>query len=283
MKRYLIFLLSGCATMLLAQPNRCTQYTVTGTYALAYQGYLMMSSPGSSQPVPVPAAGLALVSIDTRGTVTGFAYQSVGGQISQSIMPGTIKLNSDCTGTVDWGGGLLGNLVVLGEGSEIRSVMTAAGAMGNPVISGQWKRISRTPNTDVANQCSSSDMVGVYAIRQSGTLMVPQAGQTIPVPVATLAVGSVDSDGAGPANGVGSIGGQTVPFVVPSAKFERKADCTIFTSFHLTAQGATLGVAAGWGIVLDGGNEIWTIATEDSGGLPIILGFWKRLSPLPAR
>ena len=284
MRHFSIFvMLLTCTGIAIAQPNVCTQDTVVGTYALASQGSVMLPLPGASQPAPVPVVGLALVSMDSKGAVTGSAYQSTGGQLIQFPMPGTMKINSDCTGSVDLGGGITGNLVVLGEGREINSIMTAT-AKGSPIISARWKRISRIPNTVEPNQCSPNSLVGVYAIRQTGTMMVtsPGSSQALPMPAAMQAMGSVGYDGNGPANGIASVGGQTIPFSVPNTKFVVKSDCTATTVFDLASQGVNMGPGGGWGIVLDGGNEVWSIETQDPTGAPVILGTWKRISPLPA-
>ena len=283
MRHYsMLAVLLVCASLALAQPNRCTLDTVVGTYALSYQGYMLMSASGTSQPAAVPIAGLALVAIDSQGAITSTGYQSTGGQISQGPMPGTLKLNSDCNGTVDWGGGVTGNLVVLHEGAEIHSIMTH-GPAGSPVVSGTWKRISRTSNTVEPAQCSPNSLVGVYAIRQSGTMMMTQPGssQAAPAPVAMMAVGWVGYDGLGSTTGIASLAGQVLPFAVADVKFDVKPDCTATSSSNLTSQGVTLGQAVGWGLVLDGGDEAWSIETQDPTGLPVLLGTWKRISPVP--
>ncbi len=281
MKPYaVLMMLMACAGMALAQPNLCTQDTVVGTYALAYQGVILMSVAGATQ--PVPAAGLSLLAIDSTGAITSTSYMSIGGQVSQGPMPGTIKVNSDCTGTVDWGSGVNGNVVVLDGGARMNSMMIAGGPMGSPIISGQWKRISRIPNTVEPNQCSGKELVGVYAIRQQGFMvMTLPDGSQAPAPVAMLAMGSVGYDGSGPAHGVASLGGQTIRFEVPSTTFTVGTDCTVNTTAEFASQGVTLGPTAGWGIILDGGDEGWTIETQDPTGGPVILGTWKRISPMP--
>jgi len=273
-----------CAGMALAQPNLCTQDTVTGTYGVAYQGVVIMAVPGSSQPVQIPSVGLSLISIDPKGTATSTGYQIAGGQVTRTSQLGTVNITSNCSGGLDWGDGTTANLVVLGEGKEINSMATWAGLTMSPIIAGRWKRISRIPNTVEPNQCSTSSMVGVYAIRQTGSMMMtlPGSSQALPMPAAMQAVGSVGYDGNGPASGMASIGGQMIAFSVPNTKFVVKPDCTVASTFDLTAEGVNMGTGAGWGIVLDGGNEVWSIETQDPAGAPVILGTWKRISPLPA-
>jgi len=270
MKRIAIVLnLLGWTTLAPAQPNPCTQEMVVGTYAFAYEGYVMLTPADSEQAVPVPEAGLALAAIDSQGVISSTAYQGIGGLPGRTSMPGTIQVNPDCTGTVDWGKGVTGNLVVLREGEEMHSMMTAS--VGPPIVSGRWKRVSRVPNTVDPAQCSPKDVVGSYVAEMHGFAMsfVPGSSQASAVPVAAVTAGSFTSNGRVSAGGIRTVGGQTNSITVDT-RFTTGSDCT----FRLAPLNAPPDL---WGVVLDGGNELWSI------GLTSYLGterLW-RITKLP--
>jgi hypothetical protein len=273
---------------LAAQPVHCTPDTVTGTYALAYEGTVLITATGSPQPAAIPGVGLAMVSIDSKGAMTATGVQNIGGAAQQfPFMPmGSVTVNSDCTGAVNWSGGGVATMVVLGEGQELNTMMTQCGpGMGGPcVIYGTWKRISRTPATVVAAQCSPGSIGGTYAYREHGYMMAPQAGSPYPqaTPVASAAVASLGADGTPRATGVASIGGQIVPLTAAAGTWQLKSDCTASMTFNFTVQGVPMGQGQEWAVVLDGGNEIWGIEMQSPMGQPVVIGIMRRISPIAA-
>ncbi len=277
-----VLLLAGACTAM-AQPSYCMQDTVVGTYAVAAQGYLIITAADGSL-IPVPVASLGIASIDSTGAITSLAYNSMGGQIASRPMPGAIAVNSDCTASVDWGGGVTGALEIMDEGKEMHSQGLTAGAMGSTVAYGDWKRISRVPNTFIAAQCAPNAITGTYAVHMTGTLMMQVGDAVAPVPTALLGIGSAAFDGSAKATVSASIGGQVMPMEITSAgPITVNPDCTATVVWNHTSQGAPLGQSKHFIVVLDGGNEAWGLATENFKGQPVQSVVWNRMSPIPAK
>jgi hypothetical protein len=263
-----------------AQPPYCTQNTITGTYALAYEGAVFAKPPGASQAVPLPGAGLAIVSVDSEGVIASAGYQTVGGAMAYyPAMPGTIKVNSDCTGTLMWTGGATATVAVMDGGDTIHSLVVQS-PMGPTVIYGTWDRISRVPETAYAAQCSESSVFGTYAIRQHGYAVLNQAAGPQPsfVPGSALGITAVARDGTAEGTGTMSIGGQIMTFTSTDGAVQVKPDCTGTVSFTAVSQGRNLGQFQGWFVVLDGGDTLWTIELSTPLGKPATLGTMTRIS-----
>lgn len=94
-----IALLGGTAAA--QQCANVMPWSLTGTYALSYQGTLAFPpAPGSSTPVLLPGVLLGIVTYDHTGTLGGTATLAVGGQMADyEVVGGSIKLNPDCSGT----------------------------------------------------------------------------------------------------------------------------------------------------------------------------------------
>jgi len=263
------------------QPAMCTQDTVVGTYALAYQGYIIMTPPGATAPIPVPGVGLELLAIDSQGTITGNVYQNFGGQGSNFPMPGKITVNADCTALVDWGGGVTGAIIVEQEGASMHSVMMSAGAMGKPIVHGQWKRISRIPNTIAPAQCSPADVSGMYVFKQQGITIVPVLGSPSPIPLALVGLASFGYDGAIAGEGTISMGGTPSDLGFSNGSVVANSDCSGTIKADVVSGSRDLGAMQASFIALEGGNELWSVQTQDPEGAPIMLGTWMRISPMP--
>jgi hypothetical protein len=282
-KAMLFFLLAAGSGTALAQPNYCMPETVVGTYAVAAQGTMLITGPDGTL-LPVPAATLGVAAIDGAGAITSRSYSSMGGQISQSEMPGAIRVNSDCTATVDWGQGVTGTLVIMDEGKVMTSLMVTTGAMGNAVIYGDWKRISRVPYTVVPAQCGPNIFSGVYAVKMSGTIMVAQSGSptAMPAPTVLLGLGSTNPGGGATAKATASVAGQMMSMDISAAEIPKvESDCTVLVTWNHSSQGVALGQSRQFIVVLDGGNEAWGLPIENFRGQPIQLATWTRLSPIP--
>lgn len=277
----LLLLASSAGTTLRAQPNSCAQDTVAGTYAVAIRGTVI--APGLNGPyTPVPIASLGVATIDSEGAVSLTGYQSIGGQVSPAQMKGTVTVNSDCTASAVFTDGITGTLVVNSGGGEMTFLMLAGGLLGSPIVSGDWKRISRASNAVTQAQCSTDSLAGLYAYQSSGTVMVTQPGasQPVPVPVATVGVGSAIRGGTVAATVTASVGGTVVPLEITSvAPVKVDSDCTASATVNVTSQGAPVGQHQDFFVVLDGGNSLWDLTTKDFLGQSAEFGVWTHLSP----
>lgn len=277
----LLLLASSAGTTLRAQPNSCAQDTVAGTYAVAIRGTVIV--PGPSGPnTPVPIASLGVATIDSEGAVSLTGYQSIGGQVSPAQMKGTVTVKSDCTANAAFTDGITGTLVVSGGGDEMTFLMLAGGSLGRPIASGDWKRISRASNAVTQDQCAPDSLAGIYAYQSSGTVMVTQPGasQPVPVPVATVGVGSAIRGGTVAATLTASVGGTIVPLEIASvAPIKVNSDCTASATVNVTSQGVAVGQHQDFFVVLDGGNSLWDLTTKDFLGQSVEFGTWTHISP----
>jgi hypothetical protein len=267
------------AGIVLAQPVSCNQASVVGTYGFTFEGTVLATSPTAALPA-LPRVGLALVSINQEGLISATFVQSIGGQFSQGPMAGTMTVKPDCTAAIDWGSGMTATAVVLKNGDEIHSMMLTGVPAWNPVIHGTWKRISHMPGE--LTSCSTASVVGTYSFRSSGSVMAtpPGASQAVPVVMTMLGTGSIGYDGAFVSIGTGVAGKQVVPFE-SRGSFATAPDCTFSFTGTVAVNGVALASGAGWGVVLDGGNELWGISTADPMGAPVYWGTWTRISPIP--
>jgi hypothetical protein len=271
------FILAACGLLFAggvqAQENLCSQNTVVGTYALAYQGTVFMTPV-----VSAPSAGVAQVSIDPEGNIAATGYQTIGGQIAQGPMPGRIEVHGDCTASIYWQGDGSATANVLNNGDEINSMMVAS---GKPmVVYGTWKRISRT-QSEMMPPCSVASISGIYAFRMYGSIITTPAGATGPVPLPVAHVGSVSigHDGKTTGKGTASLGGQVISYEL-AGNTVVNADCTFTTPVTITSVAAA-GQGAIWGVVLQGHEQLLGIITKDAAGVPICLGTWTRISAMP--
>ncbi len=86
--------------VLMAQNSmNCTTGTITGTYAYRYFGYFT-AGPGPP-PVLLPTASLGVATVD-RGDISASWSQSFAGDIQQLGGTGKVKVNPDCTGSLEF-------------------------------------------------------------------------------------------------------------------------------------------------------------------------------------
>ena len=273
------------AVCLAGQPCRCTQQNVVGTYVLAYEGTLLTTLEDSTQ-VPVPTAGLSIVMIDWPGTVSAHGYMAVGDNITQfgiepndPEMSGEIIVNSDCTGIVDWGDDMVGELIIQNGGSEISSIMISGGPLGSPIVTGRWKRISRIPDIKhpLVRRWSFVGIGGTYVLHQSGVNIIPGIG---PAPGALLGLTSINDNGTLGFRGTAMVAGTYMPFTLVDGMWEEgELACTVRATGGIMAGGVQyFGEVEDWIVVLDGGNELWGIALSEPSGSPVTLLTAKRVS-----
>ena len=260
----------------------CSQQTVVGTYALAYEGTVINSTQG-----PVPAAGLFLITISREGKVAAHGYMAVGEDITpfgiegESEISGEMIVNSDCTGTVDWEDGKIDELIILGGGNEISSIMISGGPLGAPIVTGKWKRISRIHDINHPLMGWGSRVIGTYVVQQSGYNFDPDLGFF--VPGGWLGNMAIYHDNTIECRGIAMVGGTQMPFTFANGVWgDGELKCTVTGGGDIMAYGVQYaGHVEDWLIVLDGGNELWGIALSEPGGSPVSLMTAKRVSLRP--
>lgn len=149
MKRIILAMLLLCG-IAAAQPN-CGMETVRGTYAVSYIGWVAFDA---TTP-PIPGVIFGIISIDWNGALSGVA--SIGGLgpvTDYEVVSGTIKINPDCTGTIQMtskpkeGGPAtseVDRIIVFPKENEIRAIISELPGT-YPAMLGVWKLITTTPN-----------------------------------------------------------------------------------------------------------------------------------------
>ena len=118
----------------------CSQATMTGTYVTFGAGTMGASTNGTSA-----VASVGKVTYDGRGNGQAVFTQSVAGVITQKgTATGTFTVNSDCTGSKNFGGtgGLNYDFVITADGREIFWIITNPGM----VLSGRAIRLDNSRN-----------------------------------------------------------------------------------------------------------------------------------------
>jgi len=135
---------------------QCTSDMVRGLYAFSYEGAVVMTPPGETQPQAVPTSIVGTSWVDYQNRMTGGMTNSMGGAMMDfNFVNSSGSVNADCTGISTWSivpkgttqalpGQGIDHTVVLNGGDEIISI-TTQGVMGGPVLIGKMKRISLTP------------------------------------------------------------------------------------------------------------------------------------------
>ena len=283
MRHRLNIILSFWVVLILCAPllaqMQCTQQTVVGTYAFLQQGNTLVTLPGVVQPAAFPFAALAIVSIDSAGTISGEGYGALAGQVARAPLSGSIQVNPDCTGSSTPSDGIVDANVVLDGGNEIRGLMLQA-PVGKPVIQGLGKRISRAPGMVTPQRCSLAKVRGTYGITHQGTYMTPQPGVPQPIPVPALILGEVSIDSQGKLRGGGtiSLAGTAMDYEIVSGQIQPDSDCTAIVEVSVKS-GALADEGKAWIVMLEGGDELWLIQTESQRVGPVVTGVWKRISP----
>jgi hypothetical protein len=118
----------------------CSQATMSGTYVTFGAGTIGASTNGTSA-----VATIGKVIYDGRGNGQVIFSQSVAGVITQkATATGTYTVNSDCTGSKNFGGpgGFNYDFVVTADGREIVWIVTNPGM----VLSGRAIRLDNSRN-----------------------------------------------------------------------------------------------------------------------------------------
>jgi hypothetical protein len=109
----------------------------------------MVPVPGISQPVPMPASMVGVLSVDPAGRVTGSGTASIAGQaMPYQVLEGQVTPGDDCTAAVEMSvasGGAVDTgrswLVMFRGGEELWAIQTAS-QTAVPVVAGAWTRIA---------------------------------------------------------------------------------------------------------------------------------------------
>lgn len=279
----------ACAAALLlplsssASAQLCSQAIVRGTWGFQGSGTVMMNLPGASTPVPVPTVQLGVVRIDYQGRYTGHGTMSVGGQIQQFDVAGSIQVNPDCSATDTFTAGPsqgAGRYVILDNASEMRAMATKF-PLGPAAGIAVYRRISW------GEPYCSGDMVrGEYRGSAEGTYMVLMPGQPQPAPMPFSGIfnRTFQHGGTGTAAATASIAGAIVEVEFPNQSIVVNPDCTATVKYtggvSKQMPGQTFSGAINY-IVLNYGNELIGMETESNVGLPVELEHQKRLLMFP--
>ena len=135
-----IFTLFLAGSALNAEPI-CTQATMTGTYVSSGGGTMGANNSGTASSATV---SIGKVTYDGRGNGQATFTQSVAGVISRGTAPGTYMVNSDCTGSKNFGGagGVNYDFVITADGREIVWIITNA----ESVVTGRAIRLDNSSN-----------------------------------------------------------------------------------------------------------------------------------------
>lgn len=127
---------------------------LTGTYLISYQGSVLIPT-GSGLPAELPGVMLGIISIDSKGNLSG-SVTVIGTQVEEFDIAGEVTLSGCCAGTVHLAptSRLTGiveskyeRFVFLYKEKELRTIMVDAGVPGvTPLILGTWKQMSPVPN-----------------------------------------------------------------------------------------------------------------------------------------
>ena len=119
-----------------------------------------------------------------------------------------------------------------------------------------------------------------------GTLLRTAAGQSQPVPAPVSSIGAVAIDYAGKLTGAAtvSVSGNMQDLVFPSGTVTVNADCTGTARWKAAPKGSNQAMPVEEVqkiVVLNNGDEIIGLQTQNPLGVPIAISRFKRISPVP--
>jgi hypothetical protein len=263
-----------------AQP--CSQATVRGAWGFQGRGTVMLNPSGSSSPVPVPYVELGTMTIDDQGRYTAHGTASLGGRLQETDRSGSLKVNPDCTAADTYASGSFqgaGQWVILGDGNEMRALQTKSPAGPAAGVYSVRRISSGEPH------CTGDMVRGAYGGTGEGTSMIEAGGQLVPVPFASILSMTFQPSGFQPVGRVtvsttASLGGSVFIAQFPNVSIAVHPDCTATLKWSAPFSGQTA-MGTNKYIVLDNGNELIGMVTEDSTSLPVALEHHKRVSRVP--
>ena len=145
---------AACLTLLAASPARaaaCSNASLKGQYGQTISGQIL---PGNG--VVLPQNGVAMTNFDGNGKFTQVDFVVIDGTNQSSKFQtgetGTYKVNADCTGSarINYknGGWIDLELVVVNQGREFRTVVSALYQGGNAVPANIGSSGMRVDNAD---------------------------------------------------------------------------------------------------------------------------------------
>jgi hypothetical protein len=109
------------------EKERCSVATLRGSYLVTGRG----EAPIGDQNANFPTVTIAVWNFDGRGNMSGFGTASAGGTITRRLpLTATYTLDSDCTGTFQFGSGAGWELFVTSDGSEGETLNLNTGSIG---------------------------------------------------------------------------------------------------------------------------------------------------------
>lgn len=284
--RWLIISGALLCTTLHAQPP-CSLHTVVGTWAASSTGTFYVTSPGTPDPTPVPGAALGLVSIGWDGSfwslMTGWGSQGKVGTWKGPAL-GTITVNPDCTGSFSAthpAGWKMTEQIKILDRDEIWT-FPPQGMQGLPAVwQCRWRRIAGVPLSMLpgGNNCSADLLRGTWVGSYSGVIV-----KSSPVSAGISFFGIIDYQGRLSGEYISSVGGQVGSGEYAGGIAEVKPDCSGTWNWTLNATGGSGLTGSGTEkfVILDNGNELWTLSLQGPAGAPIGLSKYRRISPVPA-
>ena len=270
---FVLFVLMAVSGSAAAQ---CSLATVRGAWAFQNRGTAMLPFPGSPTPLPVPFVSMGTMRANDQGEYTMHATLSVGGQVQEVDLTGTIQVNPDCTGRITDSFGGAARLVIFDNGAEMR-MMPTRHPLGPVTTVSVFRRMSRGEPS-----CSPEMVRGAYGGTAEGTYMVPAPGQPQPVPAPFSGIFSLHfgRGGTGVGAATASLGGMVASVEFGEMSMVVNRDCTATLSYRgvITPTAVQASGTIKY-IVLNHGDELIGMEVESSVGLPVELETHKRISP----
>jgi len=278
------------SSLLYAQPG-CSAGMLVGTYAVRGQGTIFEPVPGSNQTLPIPDVHVGIASIDYNGNITGRLFGTDAGVAAEATVTATADVASDCTGadhyTVSFIGGPTvqgtNQLLILDGGNQ---VIAMAGSMNGfqAAVGETWQRISMLPIDyfSAETPCTSDMLRGTYGFSYTGSLIMTLPGSSQPVPLPFYMVGTswTDNTGRSPGRFIENVAGSIAPgtWTTAPGATQVNADCTGSMEWSLTGPGAPPGTGLDRFVILNGGQEFWSVTVRGIMGAPSFMGTFKRIS-----
>jgi hypothetical protein len=256
---------------------QCSSNTARGTWAFQNSGSVMMPAAGSPVPVPVPFVSQGLMRVGPGGGFALHATISVGGQVQDVDLTGTIQVNADCTGTaVDSIGGATQLVIV---GSDEMLMVSTKHPLGPATDMARFRRVARGEP-----RCTNATVRGVYRGSAEGLFMVSFPGQPQPVPMPFSGIFSMafDGDGGGSATATALMGGTLADVTFSDLSMTVNRDCTATLKYSGVVKQLPGQLFSGTlrYIVLDHGDGLIGMEIESSVGLPIELESHRRVATI---
>jgi hypothetical protein len=267
-------LCSGCFA-------QCSLDTLRGTWGYYGQGTLMMKAGGGSDLVPIPFLGLGIQTIDGQGQFTVQGTLNAGGQIQPAAGTGTIQVNADCTATDTYTlAGVPGTgadrLVILKNGKEMR-LMGTAQLLGAAVSRAYYRRISSGEP-----HCTSEMVHGLYMGIQEGIYLTAAQSQPVSLPYSGIFAMAYQWDGSGSGVATTTVPGTVLEWNFSEMPITVNPDCTGAITWKGVPKGSSRASTGSENVlVLNDGDELWTLQTQNSASGSFALGIYKRVSMAP--